>query len=123
MLELLDDVSNWRSRDADVWQVIRNVSNIQQGGFRRWCSGKIVALTHAGDPQGLKIKVQIEGYLSVLSEASNKTYLEQELYDPNDLSARAAIGIANGSFSRALVDPPPGYGLDPWIGRGFGGIF
>lgn len=118
ILDVLDDPTKWRARDAEVWQVIRNSANIQQGGFRRWSSGSMVALKHGGDPKGLTVEVQIEGYLSVLSEASNRTYLEQELFDPGDLSARAAIGIANGSFSRALVEGGASNIPDPWAGYG-----
>jgi hypothetical protein len=39
----------------------------------------------------------IESYLAALTSASNRTYLDQERYDAGDLSARAAIAIANGS--------------------------
>lgn len=115
-LALIDDPANWRGRDADVWQVIRNASNVQQGGFRTWCAGRIVAMNHGGDERGLKITVHIEGYLAALSEASNRTYLDQERYDADDLSAAASIAIANGNFSNPVVTTTYNNGFDPYAG-------
>lgn len=122
VLAILDDPTQWRSRDADVWQIIRDASNTQQGGYRTWCAGRIVALNHGGDERGLKITVQIEGYLAALAEASNRTYLDQERYDATDLSAAAAIAIANGNYKNAVVGTTLQNGFDPW-GGGFPGGF
>ncbi|MCB1546363.1 MAG: hypothetical protein KDJ41_00710 [Hyphomicrobiaceae bacterium] len=125
VLAILDDPTKWRSRDADVWQVIRDSDNAQQGGYRTWCAGRIVALNHGGDERGLRITVQIEGYLAALSEASNRTYLDQERYDENDLSAAAAIAIANGNFKNSVVTTTYDNGTDPWSGGRppIGGLF
>lgn len=116
ILAILDDPTKWRSRDADVWQVIRNAANTQQGGYRTWCAGRIVALNHGGDERGLRITVQIEGYLAALSEASNRTYLDQERFDPDDLSAAASIAIANGNFKNPVISTTYNNGVDPYAG-------
>lgn len=102
-LAVLDDPTQWQGRDADVWQIIRDADNTEQGAYRLWCSGKIVALNHGADDRGMKITVHIEGYLAALSEASHRTYLDQERIDPDDLSAAAALAIANGSYNKQLV--------------------
>lgn len=100
-LDLLSNPDNWRGRDARLWRIVRNESQEQQGGFHAYYTGKIVALTHAGSSEGQTIRVTIESYLSVFGSPSNRTYLDQEKYDPGDLSARATIAVANGNYTGA----------------------
>lgn len=103
-LSILADRSNWQGRDARLWRIVRNAANVQQGGYHAYYTGKMVGLTHGGSPaEGLRLAVTIEGYLSVFSEASNRTYLDQSRYDSGDESARAAIAIANGNYTGALT--------------------
>lgn len=101
-LALLADRANWQGRDARLWRIIRNAANVQQGGFHAYYTGKMTALSHGGSPgEGLRLRVTIESYLAVFSEASNRTYLDQSRYDPGDESARASIAIANGNYTGA----------------------
>ena len=105
-LALLADPTNWRGRDARLWRIIRNAANVQQGGYHSYYTGKMVSLNHSGSPDGTQtIKVTIESYLSVFSEASNRTYMDQERFDAGDLSAQAAIAIANGNFTGGTSVP------------------
>jgi hypothetical protein len=96
ILEQLGAPANWQGRPARLWRTIRNAMNVQQGGFQAYYTGYMTALDHAGDDTGQTIRVTIETYLAAFSAASNRTYLDQERYDPGDLSARASIAIANG---------------------------
>lgn len=106
-LAMLADPANWRGRDARLWRVIRNASNVQQGGYHAYYTGKMTQVMHSGAPDGgQSIAVTIESYLAVLSQASNRTYMDQERFDPTDLSAKAAIAIANGNYSNAVVPQP-----------------
>lgn len=100
-LALLGAPENWRGRDARLWRIVRNAANEQQGGFHAYYTGKIIGLSHAGSSTGQTLSVSIESYLAVFSSASNRTYLNQADYDPGDLSARAAIAIANGDYGGA----------------------
>ena len=100
-LALIEDPANWRGRDARLWRVIRNSLNAQQGGFHSYYTGKMTALQHASGDGGQVLRMTIESYLAVFSQASNRTYLDQELFDSGDLSARAAIAIANGNYTGA----------------------
>ncbi|MXP42994.1 hypothetical protein [Allopontixanthobacter sediminis] len=100
-LGLIGDPLNWRSRDARLWRIVRNAANVQQGGFHAYYTGKMTGLTHSGDATQQKLRVTIESYLAVFSEASNRTYLDQSRYDAGDESARAAIAIANGDYGGA----------------------
>lgn len=118
-LAMLSAPANWRGRSAKVWQVIRSAANVQQGGYRIWVNGKMTALNHGGSPGSLKLTVQIEGYLAAYSEASNRTYLDQERLDSGDLSAAASIAIANGNYDRQVVTTPNynvGYPVPPFYG-------
>jgi len=101
----LDDYANWRGRNARIWRIIRNAANVQQGGFQNYYTGKMIALRHAGSAGDQVIEVTIESYLAVFSQASNRTYMDQERYDSGDLSAKAAIAIANGNFTGAPAMP------------------
>lgn len=109
-LALLADPANWRGRDARLWRIVRDAANVQQGGFHAYYTGKMVALTHGGAVDGQTLRVTIESYLSVFSEASNRTYLDQSRYDAGDESARAAIAIANGNYTGAGVGSRGGGG-------------
>lgn len=102
-LALLADPANWRGRDARLWRVIRNAANVQQGGYHAYYTGRMTGLEHSTDESGQIISVTIESYLAVFSEASNRTYLSQDQYDSGDLSARAAIAIANGNYTGAVT--------------------
>lgn len=109
----LSDSANWRGRTARLWRIIRDASGVQQGGIQPYYTGYIVGLTVGGSPDSQRISVRIESYIASLTAASNRSYLDQELYDPGDLSARAAIAIANGTSTN---------GISPRGGGGGGGF-
>lgn len=112
-LALLADPANWRGRDARLWRIIRNASNVQQGGFHGYYTGKMTSVSLAGGADEQRISVTIESYLAALSQASNRTYLDQSRYDPGDESARAAIAIANGNYGQAPTPGGGGGGVTP----------
>lgn len=95
-LNTLGDPANWQGRVARLWRVIRNASNVQQGGFQPYYTGYMTSLEVGGDDSGQTITVTIETYLAAFSSAPNRTYLDQGRYDAGDLSPKAAIAIANG---------------------------
>ena len=45
--------------------------------------------------------MSVESYLAFFGQASNRTYLDQQSYDPGDQSAALAIAIANGASKRS----------------------
>lgn len=96
LLAAIGDKTKWQGRVARLWRVIRDAANVQQGGFQPYYTGYMTALNIGGDDGDQFISVTVETYLAAFSAASNRTYLEQERYDAGDLSARAAIAIANG---------------------------
>lgn len=117
-LNLLGDASNWQGRIARLWRVIRDASNVQQGGFQPYYTGYMTSLEIGGDDAGQTITVAIETYLAAFSSAPNRTYLDQERYDAGDLSARAAISIANGVSNGSGNTPNTPGGGNGGGGRG-----
>lgn len=107
LLQLIANPANWQGRTARLWRMIRDEDGVQRGSIQHYYTGWMTALAITGDPTpggpGQTLNLTIESYLAAYSEASNRTYQDQELYDPGDLSARAAIAIANGNSGSPLV--------------------
>lgn len=127
-LNTLGNRSNWQGRQALLWRMIRDEFGTQQGAIQHYYTGYMVSLSISGEPENQIIEIAIEGYLSAFSAPSNRSYLDQEKYDPGDLSARAAIAIANGISSNPLVNTTPVHwgGLAGFVYERFkngGGIF
>lgn len=113
MLEQVGDPANWQGRTARLWKMIRDGDGAQRGAIQHYYTGYMVALSVGGSPEGQTINLTIESYLAAFSEASNRTYLDQESFDPGDLSARASIAIANGISGTPIVQNTMNFG-DLW---------
>lgn len=98
-LNTIGDPSNWQGREAMLWRMIRDETGSQQGAIQHYYTGYMVSLLIAGDPASQVIELTIEGYLAAHSGASNRTYMDQDRYDPGDLSPAAALATANGLSS------------------------
>lgn len=103
LLNLLNDQSNWRGRIARLWQAVYNENDVQQGAYWNYYTGYMVGTPITGDPEQQLIEMSIESYLASLSSPSNRTYLDQQDFDPLDTSAEAAIAIGNGTGGNGLV--------------------
>lgn len=118
VLATIGDIANWQGRTARLWRIVRNAINVQQGAFDPYYTGYMTAIAIKPSSKSSKISVTIENYLAAFSQASNRTYLDQDRYDPDDHSAEAAIAIANGISGNPLVNNTPTPG-----GYGGGGIY
>lgn len=96
-LNTIGNSANWQGRPAYLWRMIRNEAGVQQGAIQHYYTGYMTSLSIAGEPIEQTIELAIEGYLVAFSQASNRSYLDQEMFDPGDKSAAAAIAIANGT--------------------------
>lgn len=115
MLAAINNPAIYQGRTARLWRVIRDASGAQAGGIQPYYTGYMVTGYVSSEPDEQTITIQIEGYISAHSEPSFRTYLDQESFDSGDLSARAAIAIANG------VGADPGIGSGVSSGAGSGG--
>ena len=70
------------------------------GAIWSYYTGYMSAPKIVGDRTGQTINLQVESYLAFFGKASNRTYLDQQSYDPDDRSAELAIAIANGASRR-----------------------
>lgn len=107
MLAEIDDATNWQGRTCQLWRIIRNAANVQQGGVQHYYTGYMTDLEVNAAPDGQVITVTIEGYVSAFSAPSYRSYLDQARFDPDDQSARAAIAIANGTSGNSLTSNTP----------------
>lgn len=109
---ILADPANWQGRLVRMWRMVRNAALEQQGAIQHIYTGYMMSVSHIGDPSSVAIEVLCESYLAAFAQASNRTLLESELFDEQDLSSRAALAIANGNSSSPLISsvraPTPG---------------
>ena len=113
-LDQIGDKANWQGREARLWRIIRNANGEQQGSIQHYYTGYMTSLDIKSASDSQIISLSIESYLAAFSAASNRTYQNQQEYDPGDQSARAMIAIANGTSTSNIT---PGGGA----GGGFGG--
>lgn len=118
LLAIIGDRSNWQGRTARLWRTIRDAGGTQQGAIQHLFTGWMTSLAIGGSPASQTINLTIQSYIAAFSGASGRTYLDQDLFDPGDLSAKAAIALANGlSGNAALVGTPAS--TDGYSGAGF----
>lgn len=103
LLNLLGNSANWQGRVARLWRMIRDEAGIQRGAIQHYYTGWMTSLAIGGDPESQTIELTIETYLAAYAQPSLRTYLDQDSFDPGDLSARAAIAIANGTSASPLT--------------------
>lgn len=98
--EALNQLNNpylYQGRVCRLWRIIRDAGGAQVGGVQACYTGFMAGAFVQSEPGDQVILIDVEGYISSYSAPSMRTYLDQELYDAGDLSARAAIAIANSS--------------------------
>ena len=117
LLNTVANKANWRGRVARFWVQIRDENNVWRGKIAHYHTGYMWSLEIEPSPERQIITLKTENYLSFLKRASGRTYLSQNIFDPNDQSARATIGAANGAKGPASG---VNYG-GSYSGGGFGG--
>jgi hypothetical protein len=96
LLDTIGDRSNWQGRPVRLWMQIRNQADVGQGAVAPYHTGYMSSVDIEPSPESQTIKLVTEGYLATITRASNRTYLDQKLYDAADTSAAATIAAANG---------------------------
>lgn len=119
LLETIADPTNWQGRVARLWFQVRDETGAAQGAVAPYYTGYMSSLDIVPSPQMQTIQVQVENYLATLSNASGRTYMNQQHYDPADTSAGATIGSANNA--RTGQAAAAGYGGSGGGGGGGGG--
>jgi hypothetical protein len=101
LLDLLGDEMKWKGRDARLWFMVFDEEHNRIGAVVPYYTGRMVDFSIAGKSISQKVSITIETYLAVLSAASNRSYLDQHMYDPNDSSAALTTTVANGARTAA----------------------
>ena len=110
MRNVVGDKSNYQGRVCRLWRLIREENNVQKGAIQNYYTGYMTGLDMnsnpptEGAPSEQTITMRIEGWIAAYSAPSFRSYLDQEKYDPGDLSAKAAIAIANGTSGNPIVN-------------------
>ena len=97
LLNIMGDTAKWRGRDARLWMGVANADYAPQGVLWSYYTGTMVGYRIAAQPDGQAIELRIEGYLGVLTPASNRSLMSQTRFDPDDRSAEVALASANGT--------------------------
>ncbi len=93
----IGDRARWAGRDARLWKAMLDPRNFSQlGAVWSYYTGYMSVPHITGDRTRQTIALEIETYLAFFGRASNRTYIDQQSYDPGDRSAELAIAIANG---------------------------
>lgn len=114
--DAINDINNpavYQGRTARLWRIIRDEESEQAGGVQPYYTGYMVGGFVDSQPDESVIEIQVEGYIAAHSAPSMRTYLDQELYDPGDLSAKAAIAIANGTGADPAIRTSVNSGSHP----------
>ncbi len=97
----IGDRSRWAGRDARLWRAMLHPQDLTRiGAVWSYYTGYMSVPKILGDRSSQTISLEIETYLAFFGQASNRTYLDQQSFDPGDRSAELAIAIANGASRR-----------------------
>jgi len=102
--ELLDTIgtkANWQGRTARLWKAMLDpVQCSRIGAIWSFYTGYMTVPKIVGDQTSQTILLELESYLAFFGQASNRSYIDQQSYDPGDRSTELAIAIANGANRR-----------------------
>lgn len=103
LLTLIGDKTNWQGRLCRLWRVMLDAEDKPIGGYWSFFTGYMSVPKIVGDRGSQAMVIDVETYLSFLTAPSNRSYLNQSDYDPEDLSAEASIAVANGTSGAGLT--------------------
>lgn len=96
LLNVIGDKARWQGRAARLWFYCVDENENQIGSIVPYYTGYMNDIMIAGSPDNQSVTLTIENYLASLAGAPNQTYMMQNIFDPNDQSANATLGAANG---------------------------
>lgn len=106
VMTIIGDRTKWYRRTARLWMRVYDETGTQQGAIIPFYTGYMIDVRFVVSPETQAIEVECENYLSIMRDASHRTYLDQGLFDAADISAKASVGSASG----AATGPAAGLG-------------
>jgi hypothetical protein len=110
LLNMLATSSNWRGRVGRLWHgtAVSGALNL----ISPYYTGYMVNAVLAGSPDGgQRVTVTLESYAVMLTQARNRTYQDQGLYDSGDESPARIRAAANGATGTAIIPANGGGGM------------
>lgn len=101
LMTQIGDRANYVGCDCRLWRAMLDPQELTRiGAIWSYYTGYMSVPTIVGDRSSQTINLEVESYLAFFGQPSNRTYLDQQSYDPGDRSAELAIAIANGANKR-----------------------
>jgi hypothetical protein len=101
LMTQIGDRANYVGRDCRLWRAMLDPRDMRRiGAIWSFYTGYMSVPKVSGDRTTQTINLDVESYLAFFGQASNRTYLDQQSYDPADRSAELSIAIANGASAR-----------------------
>lgn len=98
LMTQIGDKARWAGRDARLWKAMLDPASLQRiGAIWSYHTGYMSVPKVTGDSREQTVTLDVETYLGFFTQASGRTYLDQQRFDPGDLSAELAIAIANSA--------------------------
>lgn len=102
LLNMLATSTNWRGRTGRLWH--GTATNGVLSAIAGYGTGYMVSSVLGGLPDGGQtVTIGLENYIVLLTQARGRTYQDQALYDPGDLSAARIRAAANGQSGAAIL--------------------
>jgi hypothetical protein len=109
VLDAIADRTKWQGRVCRLWVGVRDGDGAFLGPVVSYYTGWMTGLEIVPGAESQTIKLSVQNYLTLLQDAPNRTWLDQKIYDADDISPEATLAAINGARSG------PGSGL------GYGG--
>ena len=101
LLTTIGDKSQWQRRTVRVWKAMLDpVTFLPRGAIWGYYTGYMQVPQIVGDQASQTIILEVESYLGFFERASNRSYIDQQSFDPADRSAELSIAIANQANRR-----------------------
>jgi len=102
LMTALGNKANYQGRDARLWKAMYDPATLARiGGLWSYYTGYMNVPKVSGDMTQQTISLEVESYTGFFTQASNRTLLDQQDFDPADRSAELAIALANGASQRS----------------------
>ena len=96
LLAQIADRSRWFGRTVRVWGMVHDeTGTTPMGAIVPYYTGYASRAPVIPGKDSQTVRLEVENYRAAFSQASNRSYLNQKDYDPDDESAQATLAAAN----------------------------
>lgn len=116
------DTTKWRGVTVRLWmQIYDETGESPRGAIVPYYTGYASSVKVLPTATTQTIRLEVENYLAIFNQASNRDYLNQKDYDSADNSAQATLAAANmGRGAPSAGGGGGGFGAGMGLGTTFG---